>query len=51
VQVHSAALSDDWIAEEYAQSNDQPAFWGVWAWTAASGTIARQVISAYRRTR
>ena len=50
-QIHSTDRATAWIAEEYAQSNDQPAFWGVWAWTAASGTIARQVISAYRRTR
>lgn len=32
---HSTARSADWIAEEYAQTNDNTTFWGTWEWTAA----------------
>lgn len=40
IQVHSVARHDDWIAEEYAQSNNQSTFWGTWAWTAAPSGFA-----------
>ena len=32
VQLHSIALSASWIAEEYAQTNNNSTFWGTWAW-------------------
>ena len=35
VQVHNTVRAAGWIAEEYSQSNDNAAFWGTWAWTAA----------------
>jgi hypothetical protein len=36
VQLHGVALSDDWIAHEYAQANDNAAFWNTWSWTAGA---------------
>lgn len=35
-QLHTAPRSAAWIAEEYAQTNDQAAFWGTWGWTAGT---------------
>jgi len=40
VQVHNSILSDAWITEEYAQTDDNATFWGTWGWTAAGGGIA-----------
>lgn len=33
VKISKTWRSSAWIAEEYAQSNDQSTFWGTWAWT------------------
>ena len=38
VQIHNIALSDDWLTEEYAQTNDNGSFWGAWSWTSPGGT-------------
>jgi hypothetical protein len=37
VQLHSSVRSDDWIAEEYSQTNDNATFWGSWSWTELGG--------------
>lgn len=37
VQMHTAERSDAWIAHEYAQSNNQSAFWNVWNWVPSGG--------------
>jgi hypothetical protein len=37
VQIHSTYRSDEWVDEEYAQSNDQDSFWSAGGWTAVSG--------------
>jgi hypothetical protein len=47
VQLHSAARSADWIAEEYAQTNDNATFWGTWTWNAPAGGIP--VVMYHRR--
>ncbi len=39
VQVHIANRVAAWVSEEYAQTNDQSAFWGSWGWTALAGGI------------
>lgn len=36
-QVHDIDLSPNWIAEEYAQTNNNATFWGSWAWTGGGG--------------
>jgi hypothetical protein len=48
VQVHGVARSVDWIAHEYAQANDNAAFWNTWSWTAGGvgGTTIRQGLHA-----
>jgi hypothetical protein len=35
LQIHSIGRNDDWIAQEYAQTNDNATFWGTWSWNAA----------------
>ena len=37
VQVHSAARHDDWISEEYSQTNDNANFYTTWTWVPAAG--------------
>jgi hypothetical protein len=39
VQLHSAARSADWIAEEYAQTNANATFWGTWTWNASIAVL------------
>ena len=48
VQVHSVALSADWISEEYSQTNDNATFWGTWNWTAGAGAGITTILSAVR---
>ena len=43
LQIHSEILSAEWIAEEYAQGDNQSTFWGTWAWTAVGGVLAGTV--------
>ncbi len=38
-QIHTVRLSDEWIAAEFDQTNDNGAFWGTWAWTSAGATF------------
>lgn len=51
VQVHSVARSADWIAEEYAATNDQATFWGTWTWNAPSGGNIVPLVNHYHRMR
>jgi hypothetical protein len=44
VQIHNTNRSSDWIAEEYAQSNNQSTFWGTWSWSASGGSPSVVVI-------
>lgn len=37
VQIHAAARSAEWIAQEYLQTNDQASFWSTWTWNAGGG--------------
>ena len=37
MRIKSAGVSAAWIAEEYAQLNDNATFWGTWSWVAAGG--------------
>ncbi len=39
IQIHSVKRSDDWISEEFDQTNDNATFWGTWAWTSAGATF------------
>ncbi len=38
VVIESTARSDDWISEEYDQTDDQATFWGTWTWNSGSST-------------
>jgi len=40
VQIHGTQRSAAWIAEEYAQTNDNSGFWGEWSWTAQGAASA-----------
>jgi hypothetical protein len=33
-QVHTEERSDNWITQEYNQTNDNDTFWGAWSWQA-----------------
>ncbi len=44
-QIHSTARTDAWIAEEYAQTNDNATFWGTWTWSGSSGGIVMPILS------
>jgi hypothetical protein len=39
VQIHSTARSDDWIDEEYAQTDDNASFWGTWTFSGGGGEM------------
>lgn len=41
LQFHSVVRVADWIAEEYAQTNDNATFWGSWGWTAGAAGAAQ----------
>jgi len=48
----SDVKSDDWISEEYSQTNDNATFWGTWAWSGggeppASIAVLRRRIMGY----
>lgn len=52
VQVHLAARSAAWIAEEYAQSNNQGTFWSTWTWQAGGespASVVPQLMHYYRQ--
>lgn len=38
VLLHSTARSAAWLAQEYAQTNDNATFWGTWTWQAPSAS-------------
>ncbi len=39
VQFHIIARSDEWIGEEYSQTNDNGAFWGTWVFTSVGDAL------------
>lgn len=45
VQIHSTSRSTDWIAEEYAQTNNNSSFWGTWAWQGGGGSYTLAIDS------
>ena len=53
VQIHNAIRETDWIAEEYAQSDDNSSFWGAWSWSggAAAASIISGIVFYQRRMR
>lgn len=38
-QLHIAERADDWIAQEYNQTNDNSTFWGTWTWQGGGATL------------
>jgi hypothetical protein len=51
VQIHSVARSSDWIAEEYAQTNDNATFWGEWVLEVATGIEMGMIMYHFNRMR
>lgn len=49
VQYHGVARSDEWIGEEYLQTNDNSAYWNGWTWNAGSGSSIAPLIHYYRQ--
>ena len=45
VKIESAIRSDAWRAQEYAQTNDQPAFWGTWTNNPVTSTRRVMIVS------
>lgn len=44
-QLHSIALSQAWISEEYSQTNNNATFWGTWIWNGVGDPSTPTLVS------